>query len=75
MVVCLCHAVSDRAVRAAIAAGARTVKDVAEMCGAGTDCGACCPMLAQLVAESRGAVYSDAHASPYLPTGGLHEGP
>lgn len=49
MIVCLCRGVSDRTIYAAIARGAFTVDDIAEACGAGTDCGACCAMLDELV--------------------------
>lgn len=41
MFVCLCHAVSDRTIRDAIRAGARTVEAVGEACRAGTQCGKC----------------------------------
>jgi|GEM_PF-588248 len=41
MVVCHCFVVNDRRVRAAVAAGARTVEDVAEMEDAGGLCGGC----------------------------------
>lgn len=41
MYVCICEAVTDTQVRSCIAAGARTVEDVGEACGAGTGCGSC----------------------------------
>jgi bacterioferritin-associated ferredoxin len=41
MFVCICRAVSSTDVRAVIAGGARTVKQVAEACGATRDCGRC----------------------------------
>ena len=50
MYVCHCRAVSDSAVRAAAAAGVRTVDDLGESCGAGTDCGGCHPLLEELLA-------------------------
>ena len=50
MYVCHCRAVSDSAVRAAAAAGDRTVDDLGESCGAGTDCGGCHPLLEELLA-------------------------
>ncbi len=43
MIVCLCHAVRDRELDAAIADGAETVDEVGEICGAGSGCGACVP--------------------------------
>ena len=41
MVLCICQAVSDKEVEAAIRAGARSLDDIGERCGAGTDCGCC----------------------------------
>lgn len=37
--------------RAAVAAGARTVDDVVARCGAGGRCGGCRPLVAELLAE------------------------
>lgn len=41
MYVCLCVGVTNQAVADAVAAGARTSKDVAAACGAGSECGRC----------------------------------
>lgn len=49
MIVCLCQGVSERAVRAAIGAGAETLDDLACACAAGADCGACQAMLEDLL--------------------------
>jgi bacterioferritin-associated ferredoxin len=49
--VCQCMAVTDRTVRAAIAAGARTSVEVADRCRAGSRCGGCWPELERLIAE------------------------
>ena len=49
MYVCHCRAVSDRAIKAAVDAGDRTVEDLATSCGAGTDCGGCHEALAELL--------------------------
>lgn len=51
MFVCSCRAVSDRTVRAAIAAGAASVDEVIERCAAGGDCGGCWPELQRLLDE------------------------
>jgi bacterioferritin-associated ferredoxin len=51
MIVCLCHVVTDRAVRASIDGGARTVVEVERACGAGAGCGMCRPALAQMIEE------------------------
>jgi bacterioferritin-associated ferredoxin len=50
--VCLCRAASDRDVEAAIDDGARTVDEVGEACGAGTGCGACRPMIHEMLEAS-----------------------
>ena len=49
MYVCLCKAASDKDVKAAIADGARTVDEVGAACGAGTGCGACRPMIHEML--------------------------
>jgi bacterioferritin-associated ferredoxin len=41
MFVCICHAVSDREVEAAIEGGCATREAVTKACRAGGDCGAC----------------------------------
>ncbi|MGQ0575840.1 MAG: (2Fe-2S)-binding protein [Pseudonocardia sp.] len=41
MFVCICAAVTDAELRTCIRAGARTVDDVGDACGAGTGCGSC----------------------------------
>lgn len=61
MIVCICRAVSDRTVRAAIAAGAATVKQVGQACGAGTCCGACRPQLYKLIADARAGAQDTLH--------------
>ena len=52
MYVCLCKAASDLDVATAIADGARTVDEVGEACGAGTGCGACRPMIHEMLEVS-----------------------
>jgi bacterioferritin-associated ferredoxin len=41
MILCICRSVTDREVDAAVHAGARSLADVAEASGAGSDCGCC----------------------------------
>jgi bacterioferritin-associated ferredoxin len=41
MYVCLCVGVSNQTVADAVAAGASTSKQVADACGAGSECGRC----------------------------------
>lgn len=55
MLVCLCRGVCDGKVRAVIHAGAKSCTEVGAACGAGTDCGACRPMIRKMVAEKKAA--------------------
>ncbi len=52
MIVCSCRALSDRALRDAVARGL-SPEEVVAASGAGSDCGACRDLLADLVAEAR----------------------
>jgi bacterioferritin-associated ferredoxin len=52
MIVCLCRNISEQCVRAAIAAGARSQSELAQVCSAGSDCGACQPTLRCMLGES-----------------------
>ncbi|HEX9969634.1 MAG TPA: (2Fe-2S)-binding protein [Acidimicrobiales bacterium] len=61
MFLCSCRAVTDRTIRAAIAAGARSPQDIAAMCGAGSRCGGCWPALAELLQEP--VADTDAHSA------------
>ena len=49
MIVCLCHAVSDRTIKSVIEDGASTVQEVSEGCLAGTGCGACRATIRDLI--------------------------
>lgn len=51
MFVCSCKGVTDRTIKAAIDAGARTVDDLTAHCSAGGRCRGCWPMLAKLLAQ------------------------
>ena len=54
MLVCHCKQVSDRQIRDAVRAGARTRGDVARACAAGTRCGGCVPAVEEIVAREAG---------------------
>lgn len=56
MLVCHCRVVSDRTIRAAMAAGATDVNAVGQRCGAGTACGGCVPGIEQLLADAAFAI-------------------
>ena len=62
MIVCHCNVVNDRAVRASVEQGARTLADVCRATGAGRDCGACVLSVKRLLCE---------HVAPH--TGTLQE--
>jgi bacterioferritin-associated ferredoxin len=54
MYVCVCKAVTDKEVRAAIEGGAETVCQVTAACAAGGDCGACKGMIQDMIDETKG---------------------
>ncbi len=73
MIVCLCRAVSDAKLKEVIAEGASTVREVAMRCGAGTSCGACVPMVKDMIDDARARCGDCPRAcaklpSPYLAT-------
>jgi bacterioferritin-associated ferredoxin len=51
MIVCLCRGLSDADIRATMAAGADTLPEIGDACGAGTDCRMCCECLVTMLAE------------------------
>lgn len=51
MIVCHCKVVSDSAVRAAVAEGARSVSSVCTATGAGSGCGSCVFSIKALVCD------------------------
>ena len=55
MIVCLCRGVSEAALQHVIDAGATSLGAIADACGAGTDCGACCPLVQELLAYAHQA--------------------
>jgi bacterioferritin-associated ferredoxin len=52
MLLCLCKGVPERVVRLAVINGATTIDAVSARCGAGTDCGACVPMIHDLIQDA-----------------------
>lgn len=51
MIVCHCRVVNHRDIEAAVDDGARSVPEVSDVCGAGTDCGGCVPVIADTIAR------------------------
>jgi bacterioferritin-associated ferredoxin len=52
MIVCVCKAVSDRHIRAAVKGGATRLKDLSRQTGLGTCCGKCLPEARSTLADS-----------------------
>ncbi len=52
MIICSCEVVSDAVVRQSITEGARTIEDVATLCGAGSRCQGCWPALQELLDQA-----------------------
>jgi len=74
MIVCHCHGVTDREIRASVQHGARTCADVSDACGAGTGCGGCSSLVTEIVSGERRrlmVVRSDVTASPMACLAGL----
>lgn len=53
MIVCLCHGINDQALHKVIDEGARSVREIGDACGAGTDCGQCCSSVRQALKQRR----------------------
>jgi bacterioferritin-associated ferredoxin len=49
VIVCHCRAVSDRTIGDQVAAGATSIDELSERCGAGSDCGGCHRRLERLL--------------------------
>ena len=65
MIVCSCHAVSDRTIRDAAAVGLGHV-EVMALTRAGSDCGCCRESVEQIVTAAHGPCRGD-HACPGCP--------
>jgi len=53
MIVCVCANVSERKLRAVVADGATTPREVQRQCGAGAGCGACRDAIRACIRECR----------------------
>jgi bacterioferritin-associated ferredoxin len=51
VIVCHCHAVSDRAIRACALKGACSLEEIGDATGAGTCCGGCHSAIEEIVVE------------------------
>jgi bacterioferritin-associated ferredoxin len=77
MIVCHCHGVTDREIRASVQGGARTCEDVADACGASSGCGGCASLVAEIIHGERRrltVVRSDVAASSLAALGSLADG-
>jgi bacterioferritin-associated ferredoxin len=55
MYVCVCRAITEGEVRAAVEAGADTVQAVTRACTAGDDCGTCHDVIEDMIEQRWGA--------------------
>jgi bacterioferritin-associated ferredoxin len=53
MYVCVCHGVTERAIREAVGAGARELGDLAAMTGCTTGCGSCAELAQAVLGDAR----------------------
>ena len=49
MYVCICNAVTDSAIRAAVEDGARSLRDLSAQTGCSTQCGRCVPVAREVM--------------------------
>jgi bacterioferritin-associated ferredoxin len=56
MYVCICRAVTEERVKAAVEAGAKSVEAVTAACCAGDDCGACHQTIEEVIEDRWGTV-------------------
>ncbi len=56
MYVCLCHGVTDRAIREAAENGASGLADLSAMTGCAGSCGSCAELAVQILDETRAFV-------------------
>jgi len=52
LIVCSCYAVTDREIRRLAREGARSPRQLAKACGAGSACGGCRPSVRAILAEA-----------------------
>ena len=58
MLICHCRAVNDKAIRAAVLAGADDFDTLSGLCGAGSRCGGCIPAVVDLIERTHEAAPS-----------------
>lgn len=51
MIVCHCHAVNDREIRQCVRDGCTSARTVSRICGAGSGCGGCMPLVKAVVQD------------------------
>jgi bacterioferritin-associated ferredoxin len=65
MIICVCKAVSDRHIRAAVSDGATRLQDLSRQTGLGTCCGKCLPEARSALANC--LANAGAQSSAYFP--------
>jgi len=66
LIVCHCHRITDREIRRLARAGACTVRQVAESCGAGSACGGCRATVVAILDEAEAPRDQRVHAMSSL---------
>jgi bacterioferritin-associated ferredoxin len=72
MYICVCQAVTEKQIHAAVRDGARTMKDLRDTLGVGIECGACGSCAKQCLREAKHdiAILSDAPNNVIAISGG-----
>jgi len=66
MYVCVCRAVKEETVKAAIEGGARSVDAVTAVCCAGDDCGACHQVIEEMIEAQTGEAAKPSRRLPVV---------
>jgi len=71
MIVCVCKRVSDRELEAAMADGAKNVKQLSRRTGCGTQCGRCVPTVREMLQDNAAQRQVERSPFPSLPLANL----
>jgi bacterioferritin-associated ferredoxin len=68
MIICVCKAVSERRIRAAVQNGATTLRDLTRELGVGACCGKCLPHAKTTLSQCLSACEESAAPAAFFPT-------
>lgn len=62
MFICICKAVTEKMLLETVQSGSRSMSEVQNACGAGSDCGACKPKLEKYISQQNADVTFESQA-------------